>query len=97
MDHMLEVIRLLDAPMIEANFDCWGSVLRMSDAAWSEGRDIFVNTLDAAPSTFAIDSGALRDPRGTWGALLDAGARMLQTDEPEALCAYLKRHRRAKG
>ncbi len=97
IDHMLEVIRKLDAPMIEANFDCWDSVLRLSDAAWSEGRDIFVNTLDEARSTFVADSGALQDPRGTWGTLLDAGVRMLQTDEPEALCTYLKTHRKAKA
>lgn len=97
LDHMLEVVRSLDAPMIEANFDRWETVLRFTDAAWSERRDVFVNTLDEAASTFVVDSGALQDPKGTWGALLDAGVRLLQTDEPEALSAYLQRHRRTKG
>ncbi len=94
---MFGVVQALDAPMVEAKFDRWDTVLRLTDACWAEGRDVFVNTLDDAPSTFVVDSAAAQDPGRTWGALLDAGVRLLQTDEPEALGAYLGRHRKEKG
>lgn len=43
---------------------------------------------------FGGDLDALRDPRGVWGRLIDAGVSMIQTDEPEALLAYLATRRR---
>jgi glycerophosphoryl diester phosphodiesterase len=34
------------------------------------------------------DAQAIRDPQGTWGRLMDAGANMIMTNEPAALLEY---------
>jgi glycerophosphoryl diester phosphodiesterase len=39
------------------------------------------------------DAQAVRDPQGTWGRLLAAGANMVMTNEPAALLEYLRQAR----
>jgi len=45
---------------------------------------IWVNTLGAD------DKLAMTDPQAAWGELIDLGVSMIQTDQPEALRAYLR-------
>lgn len=51
-------------------------------AAW-------VNTLGDWSSAGLYDQPALENPEAVWGSLIDMGYSIIQTDEPEALIAYL--------
>jgi glycerophosphoryl diester phosphodiesterase len=51
-------------------------------AAW-------VNTLGDWSSAGLYDEPALENPEAVWGSLIDMGYSIIQTDEPEALIAYL--------
>lgn len=53
----------------------------------------WVNTLKVSSSAGLTDKRALKDPDQVWGVLIDQGFSIIQTDEPEALLAYLQ----AKG
>jgi glycerophosphoryl diester phosphodiesterase len=52
---------------------------------------VWVNTLRPQFSAGLVDAGALTDPNSVWGALIELGVDTIQTDEPEALIAYLQR------
>ncbi|WMT92722.1 glycerophosphodiester phosphodiesterase family protein [Pelagibacterium sp. H642] len=54
------------------------------------GLSVWVNTLDPVNSSGFRDSLALGDPDAIWGTLIAAGVNIIQTDEPEALQAYLE-------
>ena len=51
----------------------------------------WVNTLKVSHSANLTDRAALKDPDQVWGVLIDQGFSIIQTDEPEALLAYLQR------
>ncbi|WMT90431.1 glycerophosphodiester phosphodiesterase family protein [Pelagibacterium sp. H642] len=53
------------------------------------GLSVWVNTLDPVNSSGFRDSLALDDPDTIWGTLIATGVSVIQTDEPEALQAYL--------
>ncbi|MEM7569040.1 MAG: glycerophosphodiester phosphodiesterase family protein [Pseudomonadota bacterium] len=55
------------------------------------GKALWVNSLSARLSGGRSDAKALKDPASVWGALIAQGTRLIQTDEPEALIAYLER------
>lgn len=50
----------------------------------------WVNTLRVSHCAGLRDRKALKDPDAVWGVLIDRGFSVIQTDEPEALLAYLK-------
>lgn len=51
---------------------------------------IWVNTLNPSLAAGIGDEAALANPDDSWGRLVDMGATMIQTDEPEALAAWLR-------
>lgn len=53
------------------------------------GIALWVNTLDDVSCAGLTDTAALKAPDSVWGRLLDAGVSAIQTDEAEALRAYL--------
>ncbi|AQR63162.1 hypothetical protein BZG35_17035 [Brevundimonas sp. LM2] len=55
------------------------------------GRRAWINTLGPTHAAGHVDADAAADPEAHWGHLIDLGASMIQTDEPEALIAYLAR------
>ncbi|MGF9564699.1 glycerophosphodiester phosphodiesterase family protein [Neorhizobium sp. JUb45] len=50
---------------------------------------LWTNTLNMEASGEWVDKTALVDPDRIWGTLMEAGVSVFQTDEPEALKAYL--------
>ncbi|WP_019960776.1 glycerophosphodiester phosphodiesterase family protein [Woodsholea maritima] len=71
------------------------------DTFFTEGTDdltrlgarIWVSTLNGSPHKSAgrLDQYALSDPDKNWGEMVDMGATMIQTDQPERLRDYLER------
>lgn len=53
-------------------------------------RRIWVNTLEPHHAAGLIDDDALIDPDSVWGALIDQGVDMIQTDNPRELIKYLR-------
>lgn len=51
---------------------------------------VWVNTLRADLAAEYIDAKALTAPDAVWGALIDQGVSVIQTDEPDALIRFLK-------
>lgn len=51
---------------------------------------VWVNTLNPDLAAGLVDADALASPDQVWGVLIDRGVDMIQTDEPEALIAYLR-------
>ncbi|WP_349294761.1 glycerophosphodiester phosphodiesterase family protein (plasmid) [Thioclava sp. 'Guangxiensis'] len=88
-DAVRDLIEQFDPPVVEAFFEELPLAFHLAEHLRAQGRDLFVNTLDAACSTGVNDSQALVDPEGRWGKLADAGIRFLQTDEPEAMQTWL--------
>jgi glycerophosphoryl diester phosphodiesterase len=54
---------------------------------------VWVATMFPEDVAGLADSRAIRDPQGTWGRLLAAGANMIMTNEPAALLDYLREAR----
>lgn len=93
-DHNIEntigVLEEYNFPMIEVLCSSSDVLAKVAKRATSIGTDVFVNTLDAVPSSPIKDSVALKDPAATWGRLVSSGVRLIQTDEPTALQAYIQ-------
>ena len=53
---------------------------------------LWVNSMWKGLAGTRNDADALTDPDAHWGYLLSRGVTMIQTDEPEALLAYLRNH-----
>jgi glycerophosphoryl diester phosphodiesterase len=63
----------------------------LAAAARSAGGRLWANSLwEGAIGGVGGDVDALRDPDSVWGRLVRGGITMIQTDEPEALHAYLR-------
>jgi len=77
-------------PMVEVLCSDLDIISRVAEVCKSAGTEVFVNTLDAVPSCPKTDSQALADPDAVWGVLGRAQVRLIQTDEPAALSAFLK-------
>ncbi|ASP34841.1 glycerophosphodiester phosphodiesterase family protein [Labrenzia sp. VG12] len=84
----LGLLRQRPTPLVEGLFDSFSSFEAYALAARASGTDIFLNTLDAVPSADVTDSDSLSNPARGWGRLLEHGARLLQTDRPDALKAF---------
>jgi glycerophosphoryl diester phosphodiesterase len=63
-----------------------GSILARRERVW-------VATMFPEDVAGLADARAIRDPQGTWGRLLAAGANMIMTNEPAALLKYLRQVR----
>lgn len=77
-------------PMIEVLCSSSEVLVQIVSRAKRVGTDVFVNTLDAVPSSPIKDTDAVQSPSNTWGSLISMGVRLIQTDEPAALGAYIE-------
>lgn len=88
--HDLQQLRVLEPTMVEVSFndlqhmEPGRSVLRQQNIL------LWVNTLDVCHNLDLCDARALEDPDAVWGVLIEAGVGAIQTDEAEALVAYLR-------
>lgn len=74
---------------VAVRFDEWAYLEDDASLVQASGLRIWVNTLDDHHAAGLVDADALTNPDQLWGRLIDAGVTMIQTDEPEALTAYL--------
>jgi glycerophosphoryl diester phosphodiesterase len=81
--------------MCEISFSTIEQLADRKPAFREAGIALWVNTLEVVVNAGFGDSAALNDPDAVWGRLIDAGVSAVQTDEVEALRAYLDR--RANG
>jgi glycerophosphoryl diester phosphodiesterase len=86
----LAVLAELRPFMSEIRFDALDTIADNRDAFRGAGMALWKNTLDQANSGTWTDQAALTDPDSIWGRLIDAGISVIQTDQPEALKAYLE-------
>lgn len=76
-------------------FVCEVTFARLQQVAELKGRfneagiALWANTLDSVSCAGFTDTAALKDPEAIWGRLIDAGVSAIQTDEAEALRAYI--------
>lgn len=75
--------------MTEISFDHIDTIATHRADFAAAGMALWKNTLDQANSGDWTDTAALADPDAIWGRLIDAGISAIQTDQPEALKAYL--------
>lgn len=75
--------------MCEIRFDRLETIADNRDLFREAGMALWMNTLNQPGSGEWRDDHALSDPDSIWGRLLDAGISVFQTDEPEALKAYV--------
>lgn len=76
--------------MAEIRFDALGTLEAARARLEAAGIALWKNTLDPANSGEWTDGAALVDPEAIWGRLIRAGISCIQTDEPEALRAWLE-------
>lgn len=75
---------------VAVRFPDWSYLEAGRDAPRRIGARLWVNTLSDHHAAGLTDADALRDPDALWGRLIANGVNMIQTDEPEALRAYLR-------
>lgn len=97
LDLFLAMLSARPMPQIEGLFDRFSTFELFARAALKSGTDLFLNTLDEVPSAEVTDTASLADPDSGWGRLLDHGARILQTDRPDALKAYAAKRKQSAG
>jgi len=88
LETFLGFLQTRPTPLVEILCDTWTTFERYAEAAHRAGTDLFLNTLDEVPSAVVTDTPSLSDPDQGWGRLMRQGARLLQTDHPEALKKY---------
>lgn len=79
--------------MCEAEFDAPETLAGQHERLKAAGISLWVNTLTPVACGGFTDAEALRDPDAIWGRLMAAGVSVIQTDEPEALKAYIAARR----
>lgn len=94
-DFLFNLVSGLLPVMVETEFDRLETIVDKAQDFRQAGISIWVNTLDPVACGPFTDSNALSDPDKVWGTLIDAGVSIFQTDEPEALRAYLEARRAA--
>lgn len=85
----LDLLFKLNPFLCEIYFDRLEQVAEQSARFRDLGIALWVNTLDSVSCAGFTDTAALKDPDAIWGRLIDAGISAIQTDEPEALKAYI--------
>jgi glycerophosphoryl diester phosphodiesterase len=86
----LSVLAGLKPFMAEIRFDTLQTIAVYRPAFAAAGMALWKNTLDQANSGTWTDTSALANPDSIWGQLIDAGISAIQTDQPEALKAYIE-------
>lgn len=81
-------LREADVAAVEVQFEDL-NLLRRTTAFTGDLMRFGTATLDGSHCMGLSDSLALRDPSAVWGRLLDAGVRLIKTDQPEALARYI--------
>lgn len=84
-----ELVLTLEPPVCEIYFDALSDLAPLRHRFEAAGIALWVNTLDDVSSAGLTDKAALENPEAVWGALLDAGISLIQTDEAAALRAFL--------
>lgn len=79
--------------MCEMRFDRIETITENRQLFRDANMALWTNTLNMAESGEWRDETALTDPDRIWGRLMEAGISIFQTDEPEALKAYIKARR----
>lgn len=79
--------------MCEIRFDSLETIAANRQMFRNAGMALWTNTLNMVASGEWVDKTALVEPDLIWGRLIDAGISVFQTDEPEALKAYLEARR----
>lgn len=85
----LDLLFKLNPFLCEIYFDRLEQVVGQAALFQERGIALWVNTLDSVSCAGFTDTAALKDPDAIWGRLIDAGVSAIQTDEPEALRAYI--------
>ena len=89
VEQTLALLARLKPFMSEIRFDALDTIAANRAAFDAAGMALWKNTLDQANSGSWTDTAALTDPDSIWGRLIDAGISAIQTDQPEALKAYI--------
>lgn len=79
--------------MCEMRFDRIETIAGNRQLFRNANMALWTNTLNMEASGQWVDKTALEDPDSIWGRLMDAGISVFQTDEPEALKAYIEGRR----
>lgn len=79
-----------DLPSVDILSASEAYLRRGAPAVRSHGARLWANTLQPGHAHGHVDALALADPDAHWGKLISVGVSMIQTDEPEALMAWLK-------
>lgn len=88
IDPLIEIFQAINAPAVQAKFDALSTIADRRDAFRRAGVALWVNTLNPVACCGYDDDAALKDPDAIWGALVEAGVSLVQTDEPEALARF---------
>lgn len=89
MSAAMASFRPLSPPAVEVLFRDEGYFRDSAATLRAAGLRAWVNTLSPSHSAGHVDADAAAAPDAHWGHLIRLGAGMIQTDEPEALMAYL--------
>jgi glycerophosphoryl diester phosphodiesterase len=90
IDETMALLSEIKPFMCEMRFDRLETIVEHRETFHNAGMALWMNTLNMAASGEWVDKTALVDPDRIWGRLIDAGVSVFQTDEPEALKAYLE-------
>lgn len=96
-EKMIDSYKALKPVAIECCFSqVTPDVLRLLKKVNENGSKIWINSLWASLNADHDDDRAveLNEPDETWGWILKQGAALIQTDRPQALINYLKKHKR---
>lgn len=96
-EKMIDSYKALKPVAIECCFSrVTPDVLRLLKKVNENGSKIWINSLWASLNAGHDDDRAveLNEPDETWGWILKQGAALIQTDRPQALINYLKKHKR---
>ena len=96
-EKMIDSYKALKPVAIECCFsEVTPDVLRLLKKVNENGSKIWINSLWASLNAGHDDDRAveLNEPDETWGWILKQGTALIQTDRPQALINYLKKHKR---
>lgn len=96
-EKMIDSYKALKPVAIECCFsEVTPDLLRLLKKVNENGSKIWINSLWASLNAGHDDDRAveLNEPDETWGWILKQGAALIQTDRPQALINYLKKHKR---
>lgn len=88
-ENQIELVFKLKPFVCEVTFARLQQVAELKDRFNEAGIALWANTLDSVSCAGFTDTAALKHPDAIWGRLIDAGVSAIQTDEAEALRAYI--------